>query len=54
LRQLFDFPRMDVYGIRRAEVTALVGQCGGYVIDVTSDVSAGPSWAGFRYCVARR
>jgi SAM-dependent methyltransferase len=54
MRQLFDFPRMDVYGIPRDEVTALVRQCGGHVIDVVPDVSAGQSWAGFRYCVERR
>jgi len=53
LRQVFDFPRMDVYGIPRTDVVALVGQCGGRVVDVVPDVSAGQSWAGFRYCVAR-
>lgn len=53
LRLLFDFPRMDIHGISKPDVIAHVERNGGIVIDVVPDSSAGPTWLGFRYSIAR-
>jgi SAM-dependent methyltransferase len=53
-RLLFDFPRMDIHGIPKTDVIAHVERSGGRVIDVVPDTSTGPTWSGFRYCIARR
>jgi hypothetical protein len=44
---------MDMYGLPREEVTRVVEDAGGRLVDVLPDESAGPAWPGYRYCVTR-
>jgi SAM-dependent methyltransferase len=53
LRRWREFPRMDMYGLPREEVTRVVEDAGGRLVDVLPDESAGPAWPGYRYCVTR-
>jgi len=45
-------PWMDVYGIAKGRVIALMERSGGRVVDVTANDAAGPEWASYRYVVS--
>jgi len=53
LRRWRQFPRMDMHGMPREDVARVVEDAGGRLVDVVPDLSAGPAWPGFRYCVTR-
>lgn len=44
---------MELHGMRREEVDAVVRSAGGDVVDVRQDSSVGPAWHTFRYVVAK-
>ncbi|HEX2576886.1 MAG TPA: class I SAM-dependent methyltransferase [Aquihabitans sp.] len=44
---------MELHGMRREEVEAVVRAAGGDVVDVRPDDSVGPAWHTFRYVIAR-
>jgi len=46
-------PWMDVYGIRKERVIALLENSGAYVLDVEPNDAAGPEWTSYRYAVTR-
>jgi SAM-dependent methyltransferase len=46
-------PEIEMHGIRRKEVLALLVKHGGIVVDVQPDSWAG-GWTGFRYCVIKQ
>jgi SAM-dependent methyltransferase len=46
-------PEMEMHGIRKDEVLALLVQHGGIVVDVQPDSRAG-GWTGFLYCVIKQ
>ena len=46
-------PRMEVYGVPRAEVLALLESRGARVVDVVDDRSAGERWRSHRYFVTK-
>ena len=48
------FPRMEVHGLPRIEVEALLVRHGGTVLDVVEDRSHGADTPGYRYCVSKR
>jgi len=45
--------RVEMYGVRQEEVLELIAGAGGKVVDVRDDLSAGPEWISFRYCVIK-
>lgn len=47
-------PIMELYGMSRRRVTAIVEKAGGQVIDVRADPSGSGSWATFLYTVRKR
>lgn len=53
LRRALEFPRMEGHGIAREEVVALLAASGARVLDIVEDASAGPQWAGLRYCATK-
>jgi trans-aconitate methyltransferase len=44
-------PWMDMYGISKAEVLALLESAGTRVLDVRENTAAGPEWTSYRYAV---
>lgn len=44
---------MELHGMRREEVEAVVRSAGGDVVDVRPDPSVGPAWHTFRYVIRR-
>ena len=47
------YPRIDMYGIKRESVLALLRRCHMKVVDIRPSADAGPSCEGFRYCVTK-
>jgi SAM-dependent methyltransferase len=54
LRRMTSFPRMEVRGLSREEVGALLADLGAPVVDVVDDRVHGADTAGFRYCAVKR
>jgi SAM-dependent methyltransferase len=52
-RSLARFPRMEVYGLARADVEQLLTRCGARVDDVIDDRVHGADTPGYRYCVVK-
>ncbi len=46
-------PIMEMHGVPRPEVEALIADAGGRLLDVQEHPVAGPQWLSYRYCVAR-
>lgn len=44
---------MELHGMRREEVEAVVCSAGGDVVDVRTDASVGPAWHTYRYVIAK-
>ena len=44
---------IDMHGIPREEVVGVVEECGGAVVDVLEDTSAGGGWTSFLYCARK-
>ena len=52
-RRLRQGHAIDMYGIPREEVVALLEANGATVVDVAEEPSAGASWTSFRYCARK-
>jgi len=46
-------PTLQMYGVSKQEVLALIHANGGRIVDVQDDFSAGPAWLSFRYCAVK-
>ncbi len=46
-------PRMEMYGVERDEVLALAESCGGRLLKLQEDGSAGPEWESYFYYIAK-
>jgi SAM-dependent methyltransferase len=46
-------PVMEMYGLPKRSVIALLERNGGRILDVQPDVSAGPEWISYRYAATR-
>ena len=53
VRQLREFPRMEIHGLPRSEVEALLASLGAPVVDVVDDRAHGADTPGFRYCAVK-
>lgn len=53
VRRLREFPRMEIHGLRRAEVERLLADLGAPVVDVVDDRAHGADTPGFRYCAVK-
>ena len=53
LRRLREFPRMEVHGLARGEVEALLANLGAPVVDVVDDRAHVADTPGFRYCAVK-
>lgn len=47
-------PRMEMHGMKREEVEAIIARSGGEVVKVKADDAPGPEWTSFRYYARRR
>jgi SAM-dependent methyltransferase len=45
-------PVMEIHGIPKNEILAIIGSAGGHTLDIKPDFSAA-GWEGFRYCVTK-
>jgi len=52
-RRLLAKPVMEMYGVPKERVIALVGRSGCRIVDVATNDAAGPEWASYRYAVTR-
>lgn len=46
-------PKMEMYGVKKNEILEYIANCGGKVLDVQPDLSAGQGWLSFLYCVTK-
>jgi SAM-dependent methyltransferase len=53
VRDLRDFPRMELHGLPRAEVEQLMASVGARVVDVVDDRAHGADTPGYRYCAVK-
>ena len=53
VRQLRQFPRMEVHGLPRSEVEQLLASLGAPVLDVVDDRAHGADTPGYRYCAVK-
>jgi len=53
IRQLRDFPRMEIHGLPRPEVERLLADLGAPVVDVVDDRAHGADTPGYRYCAVK-
>jgi len=53
VRQLREFPRMEIHGLPRAEVEQLLAGLGAPVVDVVDDRAHGADSPGYRYCAVK-
>ena len=53
VRDLRNFPRMELHGLPRAEVEQLMDGLGAPVVDVVDDRAHGADTPGYRYCAVR-
>ena len=53
LRQLREFPRMEIHGLPRADVERLLAGAGAPVVDVLDDRAHGADTPGYRYCAVK-
>ena len=53
VRRLREFPRMEIYGLPRSEVEALLASLGAPVVDVVDDRAHVADTPGFRYCAVK-
>jgi SAM-dependent methyltransferase len=54
VRQLREFPRMEIHGLPRPEVERLLTELGAPVIDVVDDRAHSADTPGYRYCAVKR
>jgi SAM-dependent methyltransferase len=54
VRQLSEFPRMEIHGLPRHDVERLLADLGAPVIDVVDDRAHGADTPGYRYCAVKR
>jgi ubiquinone/menaquinone biosynthesis C-methylase UbiE len=52
-RKYVEPPKMQMYGIERAEVEAFLKKNSARIVNVVRDGCAGDTWEGFRYCVTK-
>jgi ubiquinone/menaquinone biosynthesis C-methylase UbiE len=45
--------KMEMYGVKREEVRALISDNGGKILDIKRDESLEPFWESFQYCVTK-
>lgn len=48
-----DIPKMEMYGIRKHEIIALIEKSGGRIIDIQENDAAGKEWRSYRYCITK-
>ena len=53
IRRLRQFPRMEIHGLPRPEVEALLAGLGAPVVDVVDDRAHGANTPGYRYCAVK-
>jgi SAM-dependent methyltransferase len=53
VRQLREFPRMEIHGLPRHEVERLLADLGAPVVDVVDDRAHGADTPGYRYCAVK-
>jgi SAM-dependent methyltransferase len=53
VRQLREFPRMEIHGLARADVERLLTGLGAPVVDVVDDRAHGADTPGYRYCAVK-
>ncbi|HET9271389.1 MAG TPA: class I SAM-dependent methyltransferase [Vicinamibacterales bacterium] len=53
VRDLRDFPRMELHGVPRAEVEQLMAGLGAPVVDTVDDRAHGADTPGYRYCAVK-
>lgn len=53
VRQLREFPRMEIHGLPRAEVERLLAALGAPVVDAVDDRAHGADTPGYRYCAVK-
>jgi SAM-dependent methyltransferase len=53
VRRLREFPRMEIHGLPRGEVEALLASLGAPVVDVVDDRAHVADTPGFRYCAVK-
>jgi SAM-dependent methyltransferase len=53
VRQLRQFPRMEIHGLPRADVESLLARLGAPVVDVVDDRAHGADTPGYRYCAVK-
>ena len=53
VRQLREFPRMEIHGLPRPEVERLLADLGAPVVDVVDDRAHGVDTPGYRYCAVK-
>lgn len=53
VRQLREFPRMEIHGLPRPEVERLLADLGAPVVDVVDDRAHGADTPGYRYCAVK-
>ena len=54
VRRLREFPRMEIHGLARGKVEALLAGLGAPVVDVVDERAHGADTPGFRYCAVKR
>ena len=53
VKDLRNFPRMELHGLARAEVEQLMARLGAPVVDVVDDRAHGADTPGYRYCAVK-
>ena len=53
VRQLREFPRMEIHGLPRSEVERLLAGLGAPVVDAVDDRAHGADTPGYRYCAVK-
>jgi ubiquinone/menaquinone biosynthesis C-methylase UbiE len=45
--------QMEMYGVPKEQILDVIGKAGGRVVDVRSELDAGPEWESYLYCVVK-